>query len=932
MIRTWNTGGKVGIENEDWQQYLWLKARERAEGSLPDKTIVADYIITSLKDPGKRAMLQEKMPFVQLAGMSVLTAFHMDLFYEIAEHINFAFYMLNPAPEVYWFEDKNEKQLAILKKKGFFEPDEQSTGNALLTSWGKVIQNTFGLMFEKDAVLNAYEPIVALQPHEDSLLHKIQADLFNNRPDAERESLCLGDLQDGSLVISSCFTPVREVEALYNYLVHLIDKRQESLSARNIVVMVTDMDTYAPYIKAIFDNAPYRFPYSLADENYTANDSIAGALLAIMSMNAENFKAEQVMQLLDSGYLRKRFGLNNLPLIRKVVNAANFRFGMEGNKADDSIFVSWKYAMQRIMYGICISGGEEYFLDDDSLFPLDTLEGAEALEITRFCHFMEVLIASIEERDQQRTITEWVGYVERVLLNLVFDATEEEDEDYALLIKQLEQYNMLNTVLSERVSYALFNHSFQNGVSGLVKSGSFANFGITFCSLIPMRSIPFRVVALLGMNFDKFPRKEPQLMFNLIEKEKRKGDRNVKENDKHLFLETLLSAGEYLYISYLGQSVKDNTAIPPSALVDELVDYIQAGLPAENVGNAIITKHPLHGFSKKYRSGDPKLFSYLNENEGPMEHTGVRKTDQFDFSEVQLDSLVSFLKNPIKGYYNKALSIYYNEEEVLLGDTEIFDLDYLQTWGLKNQLLQLYPEDIPLLRNTLVKTGGLPLKNMANVALEAVEEKVDPVRARFRELTGDVEERILPINLQIAVPVKGELQKKPVEITLVGTLNRVYKEKMVVLSWPSKETKYLLEAYIKYLAARACGHDLDLYFISAANDKLYQSGTIDPVKAKKKLAELLTLYMAGHRTALTFHTDFEIKPGDIQSLTFESFKTKVRNVTEPYGYECSDMYLLNKYNEGHFDLEMTLDLYRETANLLLLPLEELFSDYYANPE
>jgi exodeoxyribonuclease V gamma subunit len=932
MIRSWNTGSKVGIEDEDWQQYLWQEARRRAEGSLPDKTRVADYISTALADPRKRARLQAQMPFIQLLGMSVLTAFHLDLFAKIAEHITLRFYMLNPAPGVYWFDQKAEKQIAILKQKTGFEHLEQNPGNALLNSWGKVIQNTFGLLFENDRMLNAYEPIASIKPQEDSLLHQIQRDIFHNLPDTKRQGLSAADAADGSLVISSCFTPVREVEALYNYLVHLIDKREERLSARDIVVMVSDMDTYAPYIKAIFNNAPYRFPYSLADENYTTGDSIASALLAVLSIHEENFKAEQVMQLLDSGYLRQRFGVSNLPLIRNVVTAANFRFGIEGTHVDDSIFVSWKYARQRIMYGICMSGSEAYFLEQEGIFPLDMLEGEDALEITRFCHFMDVLISSIQERNQPRPISEWVSYLERVLLNLIFDATEVENEDYTILIKQLEQYNLLNTVLTEPVSYALFNHSIQQSISGLVKSDAFGGHGITFCSLIPMRSIPFRVVALLGMNFDKFPRKDLQLAFNLIDKQKRRGDRNVKENDKHLFLETLLSAGDYLYISYLGQSVKDNTAIPPSALVDELIDYIQTGMPGIKVAEMLITKHALHGFSRKYQAEDPKLYTYLIESERPLERTIVRKTDQFDFSEVQLDSLITFLKNPIKGYYQKALSIYYNEEEVLLSDTELFDLDHLQTWELKNQLLKCYPEDIHPLRNKLVKTGGLPLKNMADVALENVNEKVDPVRTCFRALVGAVEERCIPINLQIAVPIQGELKREPVNVNLVGTLNGVFSEKLVVLSWSSRETKHLLEAYIKYLAARASGHDLDLYFISAVKDKLYRAGTIAPSNAKKKLEQLLSLYMAGHRTALPFHTDFKIEPAEVETLTFEAFRSKVYDLAEPYNYDCSDWYFLNKYNEGHFDLEMTVDGYKETARLLLLPLQEMFADYYANPE
>jgi exonuclease V gamma subunit len=57
--------------------------------------------------------------------------------------------------------------------------------------------------------------------------------------------------------------PVREVEALYNYLVHLVTHKKNGIAARDIVVMVSDIDVYAPYIKAIFSNAPYTFRTTL---------------------------------------------------------------------------------------------------------------------------------------------------------------------------------------------------------------------------------------------------------------------------------------------------------------------------------------------------------------------------------------------------------------------------------------------------------------------------------------------------------------------------------------------------------------------------------------------------------------------------------------------------------------------------------------------
>lgn len=919
IIRNWNKGIAEGLAHEDWQMYLWIKASASSEGSLPDKTQLADYIIDALQHSENQQLLQARIPRVQLVGISVLTDFHMDLFSVIGKSIDLSFYIINPAPSEFWFDDKSEKLVSALKKKEIFKNDDDQVGNALLTSWGAVLQNTFNLLFRNDGLLNSYEEVNLVPPIENSLLHHLQADIFYNRNRQERKPLSLTDLQDRSISIHSCFTPVREVEALYNYLVHLIDEKREELSARDVVVMVSDIETYAPYIKAVFHNAPYAFPFTIADEKYTANDSMTSSLLSILSINSYNFKAEQILQLLDSSYIRKRFGVTDLSLLRKVVNQANFRFGMEGNKDDDTLFVSWKYAAQRIIYGICMSGGEEYFTEEASFFPLDSLEGNESLEVIRFCHFMDVLIASIEEREVVRSLSEWVGYIEKTIGNLVFDATENDDEEYEILMNQLLQYNGVSALVSEKITYQLFYHSVKNAVSTTVKSGTFASTGITFCSLIPMRSVPFKVVALLGINFDKFPRKENQVSFNLIENEKRKGDRNVKENDKHLFLETLLSAQKFLYISYLGQSVKDNTTIPPSALVDELLDYIQSGCEGANVSEELITRHPLHGFSAKYQTGNSKLYSYLNlQDASEIMFLGQEKEIQFDFSEVGVDSLINFLKHPIKGYFNHRLSIYYNEEDVLLSETELFDLDHLQKWSMKNTLLGIEESDAVAFRNKLLKTGGLPLKNMASIVMNTVEEDVAPARVLLQNCVGGEVERSLAIDIAF-----DELNVK-----LKGTINRVYGTKMIILSWSKNSTKYLLEAYIKFLCVRATDLEMDCYFISAAKGTLHLAHPIGAMEAKERLGELIRLYQEGHLNPLPFYADFGFEPKDIDSLTFEKYKGKVNEKMNNFKFPISDPYLIHNHKEGFFDLERTFEHHQGCASKLIIPLGEIFADYY----
>ncbi|WP_069657997.1 exodeoxyribonuclease V subunit gamma [Arcticibacter eurypsychrophilus] len=918
MIVHWNETDPHDRTIQDWQQYLWAKARVIAEVQLPDKTLICDYIIENLKRESAIELLRAQMPAIHVFGLSITTGYHLTLFYEIARYLDFSFHILNPAPSVYWFEDKSEKQLTWMKKKGFVDSSDESLGNPLLTSWGRVIQNTFHLFFQNEEMLNVYDEVEIEEPEEDSLLHKIQHDIFFNFSQEDRSLLLPEDLSDGSVTINSCFTPVREVEVLYNYLIHLIDQRKETLSPRDIVVMVSDIDAYAPYIKAVFSNAPYKFQYTIADENFTSTDTISNALHALLSLNEQNFKAEEVLQILDSGYIRKRFGITDLQLIRNTVNKANIRFGMDGELADDTIYVSWEYGIQRMMFGICMLGEEEYGTGAESFYPLDSIEGSASYEIIRFCHFVEILMNSVRERKRNRTIADWVVYMEYVLQNLVWDPEEGTLEDYELLLGQLEKYNMLTPLLTEVISYEVFSHQFLQSISGATRAGSFVQGGITFCSLIPMRSIPFKVVALMGLNFDQFPRKETPVSFNLLEKDKRRGDRNVKENDKHLFLETILSADQYFYISYIGQSAKDNTVVPPSALVDELIDYIESGTENKaGIKEKLVTRHPLHSFSQKYQQGDSGFYTYLNQkipaNRGLIDRAKVQDNQLVE--QLSLDKLVSFFKNPIKGYYNQVLGIYYNTDAVLLPETELFDLDALQFWSLKQDLLRTSPEEASELKKRLVKTGGLPLKSMADITLSKVEQQVVPMRDLFNEVVAvDV-----AVSVPIELTVKGMLLK--------GTLRQVYGQKLVSLCWSKHETKYLVEASIRYLVAQACGLNLRLYFISAIHDKIYEGMEISQADALSRLEELVDLYQQGQHKILTFYPDFEINPLELDALNEGEYTLMVKNkFNDPS--RSYDVYAAKEYDKEYFTQEGVYEEFIQNAEQLLVPLTTLFPTYY----
>jgi exodeoxyribonuclease V gamma subunit len=405
-----------------------------------------------------------------------------------------------------------------------------------------------------------------------------------------------------------------------------------------------------------------------------------------------------------------------------------------------------------------------------------------------------------------------------------------------------------------------------------------------------------------------------------MEQERKKGDRNVKENDKHLFLETILSAQKYFYISYIGRSSKDNTEQPPSVLVDELIDYIQSGIEDEKllVKNVLITTHPLHGFSQKYDKQNPKLYSYLRDSETKKALTDIneKKTrEELAFNEISIDSLIAFFKNPFKAYYNNVLGIRYDQDEVLLPENEVFELDSLQSWQLKQDLLFLDANSLSTYRNKKVATGSLPLRNMADRVLADTENAITTLRNLVAESRGDAEEEFLNIELNIGNSL------------IKGKIERIYNERIISISFSKNENKYLLEAYIKYLLAIAAQTPKELHFISAEKNKMYKISkhAVTRAQAFKTLQNLVNLYKEGHERILMFFPDLTRSPADAAGLNQEKFDVLLKKY---FDGEFCDPYLMKERTFGFFKQEGIFEEYVQNCATIFSDEGGLFSEYY----
>ena len=353
--------------------------------------------------------------------------------------------------------------------------------------------------------------------------------------------------------------------------------------------------------------------------------------------------------------------------------------------------------------------------------------------------------------------------------------------------------------------------------------------------------------------------------------------------------------------------------------MDELIDYVQSGANEdENVRKLLIKKQPLHSFSRLYNQGNGQLITYINTAKTGVEgiEQKTKEVTPISFNEISLNTFINFFKNPFKGYYSSVLNIYYNDEDVLLSENEVFELGNLEKWGLKNELILLGPDEEISLRNRLVKTGSLPLKNMADVVLGDLEEEIAIVRDLFSECIGDAQ----AIPTMIEIPI-GDSKLK-------GELNNIYGNKIVVVSFSKKECKYLLGAYIQYMAALAAGLQVELYFISATKKLTYRATSITKENATNSLTALVELYKQGHERFLAFYPEFDINPDKLADITWANFQKAVKDKLENYMFPCTDRYILNEYNEDFFADETILETYKADSELLLNPISQLFPDYY----
>ncbi|EXI78370.1 MAG: Exodeoxyribonuclease V gamma chain [Candidatus Accumulibacter appositus] len=676
----------------------------------------------------------------------------------------------------------------------------------LLAAWGKQGRDFIGLLDEHDderARAHTLSQFLAIEQRIDlfkafggkTLLQQLQDDILELRPLQETIELwpAVDPGRDASIRFHIAHSAQREVEILHDQLLAACNA-DASLRPRDIIVMVPDIDTYAPHIQAVFgllEASDSRYlPFSVADQGQRHFDPLVNALEKLLDLPQSRLAVSDILDLLDVPALRQRFAIaeDDLPQLHRWIRGANIRWGLHAEQrasldlppqADAAAANSWLFGLRRMLLGYAVGADAAAWQEIE---PYDEIGGIDAALLGPLLQLFDALDASWRTLREPATVADWCLRLRQLMAD--FFATDEggsgssgdSGDGYTLLQLDtaLERWQEAcdEAALGEALPLSVVGDYWLSRLDEGGLSQRFFGGVVTFATLMPMRAIPFRRVCLLGMNDGDYPRSRIPMDFDLMVHDYRPGDRSRREDDRYLFLEALLSAREALHVSWVGRSIKDNSLRPPSVLVGQLRDHLAAGWmlaestaqgkaarastsPGEALLAALTIEHRLQPFSSDYFPAHPqasRLFTYAQEWR-PDAAGGAGTSELASASAgllppllreepLSLQDLGDFLKQPVRAFFRQRLNVSFERDDPASEDQEPFDLDGLGRWLLQDELIRAQAvaveqgQDLVAARATrlasMARRGDLPAGGFGEALAEELLAPMDALFSRYQ--------------------------------------------------------------------------------------------------------------------------------------------------------------------------------------------------------
>ena len=708
-LRDWERN--VPASRDDWQAQLWRSLRQRLKGSPHRAALLGEWLMRYDREAEGFAGIVPSVlpppglpPRVTAFGTIHVSPDVLHMLAVVGQWIELDFYLPMPSAE-YWGDVESLRER--VKRDGIASLSaalaDAERDNPLLTAWGAGGREIVAQLFSYDVVLPQRETELFVAPGRDTLLHRLQQDvLARAAPNASAF-----DPGDVSLQLHACHSKLREVEVLHDQLRALLDdpRFDPPLQPRDIAVLAPDIADYLPLARAVFGGLapddPRYIPFALADRPQAQSHPLVAMLLDVLALADAPLTASGFRDLLATPAVAHALQLDAAQRARidGWFAAAGIRWGDDEHARERVGAGRWReysfdFGIDRLLSGYAAGDGAEAAVAGDALIaPYSQLEGADAETLDRALAFYRRLRELAAWMREAHAASDWrarlAGWLQASLAPVPQD--EAEAQARRLLLETLDDFAS-EAANAGALPALLVRRALRDALTLPSPHRPWLSGGVTFAGMVPLRTVPFRVICLLGLDADAYPRREPADDINRLvdaiegRAPRQPGDRSVRDDDRFLFLQLLCAAGDVFYLSYGGSDARDGSVREPSPVIAELLDAVER-MHGEPVRERLCVQHPLQPFSPRaFGAGDdggiePRRFSYRKEWAMPAAAAVQRAESPFVAAPLPMDApespelpdrnaLQAFFANPAKVWLQDRLGLRLTTREETLDDRE----------------------------------------------------------------------------------------------------------------------------------------------------------------------------------------------------------------------------------------------------------------------
>ncbi|MBD3584233.1 exodeoxyribonuclease V subunit gamma [Salinimonas sp. HHU 13199] len=931
--------GIANLENSDdepWQALIW---RMLVDENPLHPARLHQQAVTALSEQGCSDLPARIIVF----AINTMAPQLVEFFDALAHHTDIHIFHLNPSVS-YWGEVKSDRERALaLRQQGIAAWRENTLDNPLLGNLGQQGRDLFNLLTALDtfevAAFDTSAPEEQNRPP--SLLSQVQQDILHGCHPGQGFSAQAGD---HSIMIVNTHSALREVQGLHDNLLYLMQNNPD-IKPSDIVVMCPAIEDYAPLIDAVFHRVgtaapqrqdPPRIVCSIADRTPLDADPLVAAFISLLSLPDSRFEVTKIMDYLRLDAIRAKFSIDadDLTVMQFWLEQAHVHWGVDAShkqsvsdNADAKSMFSWYWGLERLLIGMALNDAPTL---TGELLSVPDVEGQQSVILGKLIALVERLRYFASALTKSRTADEWHLFLTE-LKEACFMPSAEQADSWETIGKATSDVaaHCREAGYEEKLSLRQVRDMLVRRFSSPDAGNHFLTGQVTFCSMLPMRSIPFKVVCVLGLNDGEFPRQSTPVSIDLMtEAPRKRGDRSRRLEDRYLFLEAIISAREHLYLSYQANSAQDNSERQPSLVLQELLRILRTGYGFTDAHLHRLSLHPfsLSRFSDARPGFEKGWFRLANaiatrhaqatQHIAPLPEASIPE-------QVDVTALARSLSQPLRHFAREQLGLNLDNAEPVLNDAEPFSDNPLTRYKVLNELTeqQLARMSTSQTKQMARFSGELPSTPLTTALLDNWEMGAQSVSEA----------------IDLSSAQAQMMQVSHHGITLSARV-WVMPDKLVLWHSGSQNTKRKVEQFLTLLVWSANGAELPLevYFLTWAKGvpapRKAIMAPVDPQRASQLLARFVALYADIHCAPVPCYADVAltlIKKAPEQSLeqwqhnegaTFEWQKLWQGSLAAP-GIK-DDNYVKWFFPDG-----MSLDaLPLDTLDALYRPLSENYKE------